>query len=137
MSLAGVIAEYKSDMTCDLAETYQIYDYRRVPGRLLGTLVAGLGINSRVKKKLFGVQNDVPDSLLLAKILDDIGILKWWKTKDGSKGKNPPEQITRWMLGVSDEDREHMSREAVTFKSGADFDAERNRLLRKHKWQQT
>ena len=70
MSLAGVIAEYKSDMICDLAETYQIYDYRRVPGRLLGTLVAGLGANSRVKKKLFGVQNEVPDSLLLAKILE-------------------------------------------------------------------
>ena len=41
MALAGIIAHYESDVICDLAETYQIYDYKRVPGRLLGTLVAG------------------------------------------------------------------------------------------------
>lgn len=136
MSLAGVIAEYRSEMVCDLAETYQIYDYKRVPGRLLGTLVAGLGGNSRVKKKMFGVENEVPDILLLARIMDDIEVLKWWKTKDGSKGKNPPEMLTRWILGLSNNNQTQQSKDACLFKTGADFDAERERLLRTYKWQQ-
>lgn len=136
MSLAGVLVRFKSEMICDLAETYQIFDYRRVPGRLLGTLVAGLGPNSRVKKRLIGVHDELPDVLLLAKILDDIEILKWWKTKDGSKGKNPPEMLTRWILGLSNNNQTQQSKDACLFKTGADFDAERERLLRTYKWRQ-
>lgn len=135
MSLAGVLARYKSEMICDLAETYQIFDYRRVPGRLLGTLVAGLGANSRVKKRIFGIHDELPDVLLLTRILDGIEILKWWKTKDGAKGKNPPEMLTRWILGLNN-NQTQTSKEACLFKTGADFDAERERLLRKYTWQQ-
>lgn len=129
MSLAGVIAEYKADMICDLAETYHIYDYKRVPGRLLGTLVAGLGENSRVKKKLFGICKEVPDNMILAKILDDIEILKWWRTKDGAKGRNRPEMLTRWMFGLSDE-KHAQKDDMLLFKTGAEFDKYRARLMR-------
>lgn len=129
MSLAGVIAEYKSDMICDLAETYHIYDYRRVPGRTLGTLIAGLREDSRIKKKLFGIRNEVPDIMILAKILDDVEILKWWQSKDGARGKNRPEMMTRWMLGISDE-KYAQKDDMLLFKTGAEFDEYRARLMR-------
>ena len=56
-------------MICDLAEVYRIYDYKGVPGRLLGTLVAGLGVDSRVYQKLSGQK--VPTSTLMQALIVD------------------------------------------------------------------
>lgn len=79
-------------MICDLAETYQIYDYRRVPGRLLGILVAGLGADTRIGRKINGVRGDVAD-VLLAQILDGVRFLCWAQTQDGRKGRHRPQSI--------------------------------------------
>jgi hypothetical protein len=130
MTLAGALAEYRTEVICDLAETYQIFDYRRVPGRLLGTLVAGLGAESRLKKVMFGIENDVPSSILMACILDDLEILKWQRTEDGAKGRNVPERISAWMLG-QDNKTKSMTDDAMKFRTGADFEAERARILEK------
>lgn len=77
---------------CDMAETYQIYDYRRVPVKLLGTLCAGLRDNSRIKKKINGVKGGV-DTMLLGQILDAVNLLLWAQTKDAEKGRNRPKSI--------------------------------------------
>ena len=79
-------------MICDLAETYQIYDYRGVPGRLLGILTAGLRENSRVGRIINGVRGDVSD-VLLAQILDGVRFLCWAQTGDARKGKNYPKMV--------------------------------------------
>ena len=76
----------------DLAETYQIYDYRRVPGRLLGILTAGLGENTRIGKKVNGVRGTVSE-VLLAQILDGVRWLCWAQTEDGKKGKHQPKSV--------------------------------------------
>lgn len=78
-------------MICDLAETYHLFDYRRVPGRLLGTLVAGLGPNSRVYQKL--AEQEVPtDTFLQAAIVDELRMIVY--LLDGNKNKKMPEPIT-------------------------------------------
>ena len=82
----------KNAVICDLAETYQIYDYRRVPGRLLGILVAGLGADTRIGRKINGVRGDVAD-VLLAQILDGVRFLCWAQTQDGRKGRHRPQSI--------------------------------------------
>lgn len=123
-------------MICDLAETYQIFDYRRVPGRLLGTLVAGLGANSRVRKKQAGIHLEAPDSFILASILDDLEVLKWWQTKDGRKGRNRPEMLTQKMTGQPDK-RADMSKDANLYKDGASFEAAREKILRANTWLKT
>ena len=123
------MAEYRTEVICDLAETYQIFDYRRVPGRLLGTLVTGLGTNSRLKRAMFGIEHTVPDNLLLACILDDLEILKWQRSQDGMKGRNVPEKISYWMLG-RDANTKNETQDAMKFRTGAEFEAERSRIMR-------
>lgn len=82
----------KNAVICDLAETYNIYDYKRVPGRLLGILVAGLGENTRIGKKINGVKGTVTE-VLLAQILDGVRFLCWAQTEDGRKGKHRPKSV--------------------------------------------
>lgn len=43
-------------MICDLAETYRIYDYQRLPVKYLAILVAGLRVDSRVECKRMGIK---------------------------------------------------------------------------------
>jgi hypothetical protein len=74
-----------------LAETYGIYDYRRVPVDLLGTLVAGLREDSRISQKTNRVRASV-DTILLAEILDRLNTLIWFFSEDGHKGKNRPKR---------------------------------------------
>lgn len=87
-----MLATDRNAVICDLAETYNIYDYERVPGRLLGILVAGLGENTRIGKKINGVRGTVTE-VLLAQILDGVRFLCWAQTEDGKKGKHRPASV--------------------------------------------
>ena len=87
-----MLAIDKNAFICDLAETYSIYDYKRVPGRLLGILAAGLGENTRIGKKINGVKGTVTE-VLLAQILDGVRFLCWAQTEDGRKGKHRPKSV--------------------------------------------
>ena len=87
-----MIAIDENALICDLAETYNIYDYKRVPGRLLGILAAGLGENTRIGKKVNGVKGTVTE-VLLAQILDGVRFLCWAQTEDGRKGKHRPKSV--------------------------------------------
>lgn len=91
---------------CDMAETYQIYDYERVPGKLLGTLAAGLRDDSRIKMKASGVKAG-PDTLLLADILDGVRYLLWARTEDAAKGRNRPKSIAKKFYERKQVDHSH------------------------------
>ena len=100
-----MIHDDENALICDLAEVYHIYDYRSLPVRLVATLAAGLGPNSRVYQKLAG-QTVPTDTLLLAMLVDDVRAMVY-----GTKGKHVPERKER------------------IFKTGADFDKARAALL--------
>lgn len=87
-----MIALDEDAFICDMAETYQIYDYRQVPGRLLGTLASGLRDDSRIKMKASGVKADA-NTLLLAHVLDCVQWLVWSKTKDAEHNNNRPKSV--------------------------------------------
>lgn len=108
-------------MICDLAETYHIYDYRRVPGRLLGILVTGLRSDSRCVQALAGQSVD-DNTLILAQISDKLSMLGW----DG-KGKHPV-MLTDKLIN-----NKKQTSEAVTFSDGAAFDRYRAELLERIK----
>ena len=80
--------EFDEDaLICDLAETYQIYDYRSLPVKLVATLSAGLREDSRIKM----AAAELPakqDTLLLATIADRVEAFRYGFTEDASKGKN-------------------------------------------------
>ena len=64
-----MLAHHKSELICDLAEYYNILDYRRVPGRLLGTLAVGLRADSRIGMIREGIKA-TPETIILVKVYD-------------------------------------------------------------------
>jgi len=81
-------------LICDLAETYQIYDYRSLPVRLVATLAAGLRDDSRIK--LLAVGSPVAqNTILLASIADRVDALRYWLA--GYKGET--ESLVKMLFG--------------------------------------
>jgi len=111
-------------LVCDLAETYQIYDYKQLPPTRVAVFAYGLKSESRIKMKLSG-QNATLETLLLARVSDSLSTLVWFQTKDGQKGKNRPASMVD-MLTNTNKDSD---KDVVTFSSGEDFENLRNRLI--------
>lgn len=122
-----MIATDEDALICDLAETYSIYDYRRLPLKMVAVFSFGLKDDSRIKMKLHGME--VPfETMLLASAVDRLSILVWQQTKDGMDGKNYPLSIVA-MLTNAQPNKEN--RNVTSFATGKDFMKERERLLKK------
>lgn len=108
-------------LICDFAETYNIYDYKRLPITTAAALAIGLRDDSRIKMKISGavVTTEVQ---LLAAAVDRLSLLVWAQTKDASKGRNRPPSIL--------EAFSHKETDNLAYESGEDFIAERERLLK-------
>ena len=89
-------------LICDLAETYQIYDYKSLPAYMVATFSVGLRENSRIKMKLSNQKVHFGE-LLLSMISDELTRLIWMKTEDGAKGINPPKSIVSLILNNGEE----------------------------------
>lgn len=107
-------------LICDLAETYQIFNYKQMPPSMVAIFAIGLREDSRIKIKLSGAKAS-PEILLLAGIHDRLSLLLWCKTKDAEKGHNRPKMISDTLY-----ERET---EISAFASGRDFEEERQRIL--------
>lgn len=94
-----MIALDRDALICDLAETYQIMDYKALPVETLAVLASGLGDKSRIAKKMSGTEIDI-DRFLLAGIFDSLSILIWMKTKDGAHNRNRPESMLDLIMGT-------------------------------------
>lgn len=99
-------------LICDLAETYQIYDYRSLPVKLVATLSAGLRDNSRIKLKAAG-SSVAFDTIILAAIADNISMLRAGFSKDKP---NKPFLFTEAIHGET-------KPKVKGFKTVADFEA--------------
>lgn len=113
-------------MICDLAETYHVLNYRELPPVLVATLVAGLGENSRVRRKQSGVTTPAELSVL-ALIYDKLNLLLWAKTKDGQKNRNRPKSLYE-MLNPKPKERD-----IETFDTGEDFDRARQAIINQYR----
>lgn len=108
-------------LICDLAETYQIYNYRQLPPSTVAIFCIGLRDDSRIKMKLSGAKVS-PNILLLSGIVDRLNLLLWSKTKDGPKGINKPKSILSELYNKESD--------VSAFTSGKEFEEERNRLIK-------
>ncbi len=106
----------EDELTCDLAETYHILNWRELPPSLVATLSVGLRDDSRIKKKISGHKLSL-DQMLMCFGLDVLQYNLWIKTKDGAKGRNKPESI----LAKLSEDKK--KEELAKFADASDFDA--------------
>lgn len=117
-------------LVCDFAETYHIYDYKRLPAKLVASLAVGLRPDSRIKIKLSELKVS-PEMMMMAAIVDRLTVLVWMQTKDGQHGRNPPKPLLSAL--------EKPESDTISFLSGEDYEKERQRLLQKEadQWQQT
>lgn len=101
-------------LICDFAETYNIYDYRKLRPEYASILAIGLRDNSRIKMKISGMKYPL-DTLLIASANDRLSYLLWAKTKDGQKGRKKPKLIFDYL--VSEKNNE----EYMTFDTAQAF----------------
>ena len=107
----------KDALICDLAETYQIFDYRSLPVKLVATLSAGLRDNSRIKLKAAGAPVGL-DTIILAAIADNLSMIRAGFSKDG---RAKPYLFTDAIYGET-------KPKVRGFKSAADFEAALKRI---------
>lgn len=125
-------------LMCDLAETYQIYDYKQLPVYAVAVFCCGLRDDSRIKLKMSN-QLVSFETMLLAGIYDRLSLLFWSKTKDAEKGRNMPKTISD---ELDTNPRKAKQADTSLFNSGEDFEQRRNELINQVKrggegqWQQ-
>ncbi|HFH1593277.1 DUF5361 domain-containing protein [Streptococcus pneumoniae] len=123
-----MIALDEDALICDLAETYQIYDYKQLPLNQVAVLAYGLRDDSRIKQMMS--DQIVPlETTLLASIVDRLSISLWLQTKDGQKGVNRPMSIAEMLTKNNKEESDE--RDYLVFESGEDFENYRKALLAK------
>lgn len=117
-----MVATDEDALICDFAETYHIYDYRRLPLTRAAVFACGLGASSRIMMRLSD-QRVTTETLLLAQITDGMNQLLWSKTEDAEHDKNRPKSIVSALIGTAEtESEEH-------FSSGEDFERARRQIL--------
>ncbi|MDS5089933.1 DUF5361 domain-containing protein [Streptococcus pneumoniae] len=123
-----MIALDEDALICDLAETYQIYDYKQLPLNQVAVFAYGLRDDSRIKQMIS--DQIVPlETTLLASIVDRLSLSLWLKTKDGQKGVNRPASIAELLTKNNKEEGDE--RDYLVFESGEDFENYRKALLAK------
>lgn len=115
-------------LVCDLAETYQIYDYKQLPLNQVAVFAYGLRDNSRIKQ-IMSNQIVPLETTLLASIVDRLSLSLWLQTKDGQRGVNCPASIADMLKKNNKEERDE--RDYLVFESGEDFENYRKALLAK------
>ena len=120
MTLASMVNFDEDALICDLAETYQIYDYRSLPVKLVATLSAGLRDTSRIKMAAAGVPA-TQDTLLLATIADRVEAFRYGFTEDASKGTNQPVSLVASFFGEKPESRNKSG--VMSFATTEEFEA--------------
>ena len=123
MGLAHMLNIDRSAVVCDLAETYHIYSMDELPARVLATLACGLKADSRIKTKLAGVKVSPPFVLLGAMVVDELRAMRVGLFG----GKEKPVYVTEVMEKGFEQPK------VMTFKTGADFEAERRRIIERKK----
>lgn len=103
-----------------MAETYHIYDYKRLKGRYLATLVLGLRPNSRLKMKLANIPVELTD-ILLARVCDEVAFMASAYTK----GNNKPKSILEAILKLGEERRDKVT----AFNSAEEFEEARRKII--------
>ena len=115
-------------LVCDLAETYQIYEYKQLPLNQVAVFAYGLRDDSRIKQ-IMSNQIVPLETTLLASIVDRLSLSLWLQTKDGQKGVNRPASVADQL--IKRDKSENDEKDYLVFESGEDFENYRKALLAK------
>lgn len=98
MTLASMINLDEDALICDLAETYQIFDYRSLPVKLVATLSAGLRDDSRIKMAAAGAPAS-QNTIMLAIIADLLDRIRYMFADEDSRGSYTPISMLAALYG--------------------------------------
>ncbi|MDT2848759.1 DUF5361 domain-containing protein [Vagococcus carniphilus] len=115
----------EDSLICDLAETYNIYDYKQLPVLTVAVFSCGLKEDSRIKLKLSG-QNVSLETLLLAGMSDKLSAIIWLKSKDAQSGRNKPKSIVELLSANS---KSSNSDGSIAFETASDYERARQELI--------
>lgn len=113
-----MMATDRDALTCDMAETYGVFDLRGLPVGLLATLACGLRENSRIKMRMEGARVD-NKTLLLASAADALNLMLWSRTKEAATGNGRPKSFVTALIQEPENEKD----EIQGFSTGRDFDA--------------
>jgi hypothetical protein len=114
-------------LLCDFAETYHIYDLGSLPVKTVAALAFGLRDDSRIKMIMAGLKVPV-NQMLLAHIADSANYIKWTKTEAAvNNPSDPPDRLLNVIMGMP---QAGDSRTCKGFKTIADFEAARAKIIR-------
>lgn len=108
----------KDAVICDLAETYQIFNYKALPVHTLAVLVFGLRADSRIKMRAAGFNAEISMRALLARCADVLNALI--KSPDDDS-----ETFIEIMKGADGE-----AKKSVGFDSIEEYEAARRKFLK-------
>lgn len=118
-----MLAYDRGSLICDLAETYNIYNYKELPVDLLATLATGLRENSRIKMKM-GKRDFTTEEVLLAHIADNLSLFRYGFSEEAQNGTNTPKLFTEIIY------KDEKEKTDITgFITGEDFEAEMQAIL--------
>lgn len=112
-----MISRGEEELICDLAETYNIYDYRRLPAQQLAIFANGLKSDSRIMVKLSPYTVPIRD-VLIASLIDEIRAFRYSFSKDAKTGSNAPEMLVRALQ----RNPEKQKSKVIAFDSSEDFE---------------
>lgn len=117
-----MVDEDEEALICDLAETYQIYDMRELSPLKVAVFSCGLREDSRIKKKLAGVELDI-NTLLLAVCADSLQFLAWCKTDNARKNTNRPQSLLELLT------KTEKKSDIVGFATAEEFEKHRQAII--------
>lgn len=124
MTLAAMLSTDADALTCDMAETYGVLDWRRLPLPLAAALAAGLRDDSRIRMKMSGAKVS-PEVMLMALVVDKLSLLVWQNTEDARHGRGCPPSVFRLLLGIDD----GKSGSVTGYNTPEDYEAAKARIL--------
>lgn len=111
-------------LVCDLAQTYGIYEYEKLPARKVAVLAFGLPKDARILMKL--TDNRLTyDELMTAMNFDRLNWLCWAKSKDAQHGWNKPQSLAAKLM----EKPKKIAQSVEGFKTPEDFMKWRQRFI--------
>lgn len=119
-----MLAADEDALVCDLAETYQITDWRALPVQTVAALACGLSPDSRIKMALTDAPATTQD-LLLAAMVDRLSLLAWGQTTDAAKGRNRPQMLVDLLTKDQGESRGDLE----AYNTPDEFEAARRRIM--------
>lgn len=115
-----MIATDENALQCDLAETYNIYDYRSLPVKLAATFSVGLRENSRIKMIMRGDKLGDSNRTILAEIYDLLAMIGW-------VGEGTPPSMLDAMYGDLPEQKREQKKNR-SFGSAEEYERARKKI---------